>query len=107
MEFIEEWFLNYWKQPDHWIVSQNHCIFGWYLGFKTFYLSLKVVGDGWVALVILLSTKVQIFAFLDLRLLIWTSVLTKRFLNGRNLHTEYTVVLIRVGFFCQAKFKDS
>ena len=48
MEFIEEWFLVYWKQPDHWIVSQNHCIFGWYLGFKTFYLSLKVVGDGWV-----------------------------------------------------------
>ena len=36
---------------------------------------LWVVG-GRVALVILLSTKVQIFWFLDLRLLMWTSVLT-------------------------------
>ena len=41
-------------------------------------MSLKVRGSGWlvVALVILLSTKVQIFGFLDLRLLIWTLVLT-------------------------------
>ena len=38
-------------------------------------IDLKVVG-GWVALVILLSTKVQMFGFLDLRLLIWTLVLT-------------------------------
>ena len=35
--------------------------------------------DGWVvALVILLLTKVHMFGFLDFRLLIWTSVLTKR-----------------------------
>ena len=34
MEFIEEWFLVYWKQPDHWIVL-----------LKTFDLSLKV---GWL-----------------------------------------------------------
>ena len=35
------------------------------MGFKTFYLSLKVVSGGWVVvgLVILLSTKVQIFRF--------------------------------------------
>ena len=58
MEFIEEWFLVYWKQPDHWIVL-----------LKTYDLSLKVgwlweggVVDFW------LSTKVKIFGFLDLRL---------------------------------------
>ena len=40
MEFIEEWFLVYWKQPDHWIVLLTYV-------------------DFW------LSTKVEIFGFWD------------------------------------------
>ena len=54
--------------PSNFIVNQspNLWIFGWSLEFKTFYLSLKAGGGGWVvSLVILMSTKVQIFGFLD------------------------------------------
>ena len=40
---------------------------------KRYLLAVVELGvGGWLALVILLSTKVQIFEFLDFRLLIWT-----------------------------------
>ena len=47
----------------------------WDLRLFIWVWKLWVVG-GWVVLVILLSNKVQIFGFYDLRLLIWSSVLT-------------------------------
>ena len=56
MEFIEEWFLVYWKQPDHSIVL-----------LQTFDLSLKVgwLWEGGGVVDFWLSTKVDIFGFLD------------------------------------------